>query len=108
MPNWPRFEKAPSTTQRFRSFCRLAANGCWIWIGARDRRGYGRFSSNGLRTVLAHRWAYERVFGGLDYDLVLHHDGCSTQCVNPTHLVPMTQSAHMKLHRGKYGRMVGS
>lgn len=61
------------------------SDGCWLWLGARDPRGYGRghYRSKG---GFAHRIAYRLAFGDFDARLhVLHH--CDTPpCVRPSHL----------------------
>lgn len=59
---------------------------CWLWQGARDRKGYGRFWWGG-RTGRATHAAWELAVGsGVPLGLsVLHH--CDTPpCVNPAHL----------------------
>ena len=65
------------------------SDGCWLWLGATNRRdGYGRIGAGGKRgrILLAHRVAYELAHGeippGMD---VLHH--CDNPpCVRPDHL----------------------
>lgn len=73
---------------------------CWLWQGAKDRKGYGVFSMgsrrrpNGTRRnsmVLAHRVSYELEFGpiaqsGKSRRLCVLHSCESPDCVNPKHL----------------------
>ena len=81
---------------------RVLENGCWLWVGHRNRTGYGQFHSQ-RRTVQAHRLAYETLVGpipiGLQSDHLCHGadancgggDGCLHRaCVNPSHLEPVT------------------
>jgi hypothetical protein len=56
---------------------------CWIWNGAKDSKGYGRFGVNGINR-LAHAWAYETFIGApKEY---LQHTCGNNDCVNPAHL----------------------
>ena len=73
--------------ERFARFVVPEPNsGCWWWVGALDRHGYGRFSVARCVARFAHRvmWELERgeIPGGMD---VLHHCDVGA-CVNPGHL----------------------
>lgn len=67
---------------------------CWVWLGALDRKGYGRFSvgnsrhANGTRRnsmVGAHRFSFEQTGGPAGSLFVLHR--CDNpRCVRPEHL----------------------
>jgi hypothetical protein len=63
--------------------------GCWLWLGAKDPRGYGRFSFHG-RKWLAHRFAYEALVGWVPAGLELDHLCKNKSCVNPAHLEAVT------------------
>lgn len=83
-------------------FERLVANtsepengqGCWQWVGARDRWGYPRVSvrvpGKGPRMKMAHIEMYRLVVGpvpdGQQLDHLCHNEGC----INPDHLEPVT------------------
>ncbi len=66
---------------------------CWVWNGARQAGGYGRFmvSSNPRVLVLAHRFAYEQIVGPIADDMTLDHLCRNTSCVNPEHLEVVTR-----------------
>lgn len=69
---------------------------CWVWRGALDDLGYGRFSvgrtgsSPFRRQVRAHRYAWELDRGPIPEGLVIDHLCGRRSCVNPDHLEPVT------------------
>lgn len=74
---------------------------CWIWEGG-IRPGkynptifYGRCSVNN-RTVLAHRYVYEKLRGPIPGGLHLDHLCEVTTCVNPDHLDPVTRGENTR------------
>ena len=72
---------------------------CWIWLGAKDPLGYGRFRN---RTI-AYRFSYEQVKGSIPDGLELDHLCRVPSCVNPDHLEPVTH--HENLLRGRGTKM---
>lgn len=67
---------------------RVADSGCWEWIGAATKAGYGHLSV-GNKHRLVHRIIYELCVGTVAPDLHVCHDcpeGDNPRCCNPAHL----------------------
>lgn len=67
---------------------------CWLWRGAVDNNGYGRFRLNG-KTVYAHRLAYKLSVHSIETDMTLDHLCRNRQCVNPDHLEQVTNKENI-------------
>jgi hypothetical protein len=81
----------------------LSLHGCWLWVGYRNRFGYGEFKVGG-KTYMPHRWAYEVATGDTLGDRHAHHLCHNPQCVNPLHIEPMTGTDHVNIHVAKTRR----
>lgn len=66
---------------------------CWIWQGATSH-GYGVFR-DGEKTVVAHKFLYERLVGKVPEGLDLDHLCRNRACVNPNHLEPVTRQVNL-------------
>lgn len=73
----------------------FADDGCWLWNGAVQSRGYGSVGDGG-RTHLAHRWVYERLVGPIPDGLTIDHLCRVKRCVNPDHLEPVTAAVNLR------------
>lgn len=76
----------------------IEENGCWLWTGAFDNKGYGQRMLN-RRRMKAHHYMWEitndrRVPRGYD----LHHSCLNPKCVNPEHLELLTHGEHKRHH----------
>ncbi len=80
-------------------------DGCWLWTGAENGRGYGTFWSEGM-VVRAHRWAYGHLAGPIPDGLDLDHLCRVKSCVNPDHLEPVTHRVNVR--RGYVSRGAGA
>ena len=74
--------------------------GCWMWIGARNNKGYATIrpetTQRTISPVLAHRALYELLVGLVHEGLELDHLCRTHACVNPTHLEPVTHRENMR------------
>ncbi|MGO2813381.1 MAG: HNH endonuclease signature motif containing protein [Brevibacterium aurantiacum] len=72
---------------------------CWLWTGAINHRGYGRFRWDG-DARLAHRVAYLTLVGPLDAGMQVDHICYERRCVNPAHLHAVSQSQNQENRSG--------
>lgn len=71
---------------RFRSHTERNADGCLVWNGYLNPKGYGSFKLTGRGTTPAHRWAYERAHGPVPRGMEVDHLCRNRACVEPAHL----------------------
>lgn len=74
------------------------STGCWIWLGGRDRKGYGKFWYGATRRTSsgrAHRFAVEFFRGPIPPGLEPDHLCRNTSCVNPDHLEVVTRRENL-------------
>lgn len=60
-------------------------NGCWLWTGASNVKGYGKHGQK-----MAHRVVYELLVEPIPAGLQIDHLCRVRSCVNPRHLQPVT------------------
>lgn len=79
--------------------CRFEARvaqgpGCQLWMGNRNRTGYGKIKISG-KTRFVHRVAYELYVGPIPGGLTIDHLCRTHACVNPSHLEPVTMKTNI-------------
>jgi hypothetical protein len=60
-------------------------NGCWVWTGRVNHKGYGKISWNGKESRV-HRVVYEHFRGSVPEGLQVCHHCDNPPCCNPEHL----------------------
>jgi HNH endonuclease len=70
---------------RFKSKYEILSNGCFKWLGAPDKGGYGEFKLRGKKWS-AHRLSWFIMYGPIPADMVINHICRNRSCVNHQHL----------------------
>jgi hypothetical protein len=88
-----------------------ASCGCWLYLGAHNRWGYGNVYVGGGRAnpkfMPAHRYAWEEKHGKIPIGLELDHRICRVKCcVNPEHMVLCTKIDNIKQPDGGAGKQM--
>jgi hypothetical protein len=84
-----------NATERF--FTKVVHAGpCWLWTAARSGNGYGVFSPTKTTKMAAHRFADQALIGEIPSGLDLDHLCRVRDCVNPTHLEPVTRAENLR------------
>lgn len=64
----------------------VKTEGCWLWTGAQDKRGYGGFVAPDGKRTLAHRFSFSRFVGPIPAGVLILHRCDMPKCVRPDHL----------------------
>ena len=78
--------------------CKDEPNGCWVWTGSVDTRGYGMTHTltSELRMIRAYRLSYQLLVGPVPVGLELDHLCKNRRCCNPAHLEAVTHAVNTR------------
>jgi hypothetical protein len=98
--------KGPLAVRFWLQTDRSNPDGCWPWIGTRNRGGYGSIRRGGLgggKTIRATHVAWELAFGPVPSGLFVLHRCDNPPCVNPAHLFigTLSDNARDKFRKGR-------
>jgi hypothetical protein len=97
----PVFTTQPAWLPRLMTHVDGQADGCWLWTGACNRRGYGQIGID-YHTVYAHRAVYIAMIGPIPDGMNVCHHCDVPSCVNPEHLFlgTHTDNRHDAMRKG--------
>lgn len=79
---------------------KIKENGCWEWIGCRNKYGYGQIRWN-KTTYGAHRLSYNTFIGHIPQRMYVCQTCENPPCINPEHLFVGTASENKKNYHSK-------
>ena len=86
-----------------------AESGCWLWIGYKNRFGYGqvcRMIDGKAKLLTVHRLFYRQYKGEIPDGLQVRHTCDMRNCCNPEHMLLGTQADNMADMKAR-GRHIG-
>ncbi len=86
-----------------RKLCYDDTTGCVVFMGARDRKGYGSFHL-GRRQIRAHRFSYERFCGPIQATFEIDHLCGNPSCVHLEHLESVPKRVNILRSRAPSAR----
>jgi len=97
-------KKYKNHSERLLSKVEVDDNGCWLWTGSKNKKGYGQVFYNS-KLIKAHRFSYEVFKEPIPKGMHVCHSCDIPSCINPDHLWVGTAKDNM-IDMGKKGRTV--
>jgi hypothetical protein len=87
----------------------ITESGCWNWMAARTKRGYGLIKVDG-KMYRAHRVSFRAFVGDFPSEMFICHHCDNPSCVNPEHLFVGTASDNVQdcKAKGRLNRATGT
>lgn len=94
-----------SVADRLAAHSAPAPNGCRLWTGTVNSKGYGQLNVDGRR-VGVHRLAYEQAIGPIPPGMLVMHRCDTPGCIAPSHLTIGSPADNMadKVAKGRQQR----
>lgn len=99
---WQEPEVVDTITDRLLSKVQVSpeVGGCWLWLGATSRSGYGTMAldvpGGSVARVYVHRLSYELTHRPLRRKEQVDHTCNTRNCVNPLHLEAVSQAENLR------------
>lgn len=75
--------------------------GCWEWVGAKTRSGYGTFKAHGTQ-YYTHREAYKATGRRIAEGFQIDHLCQNKSCCNPAHLEAVSHEENTRRAKNRY------
>lgn len=96
-------ELSKDPMQRIKNRVRIDKNGCWNWLGGKDKDGYGKTTFK-FKTYRPHRLAYAATYGPIPEGQLVLHKCDNPACCNPDHLFLGSQKDNIQdaIRKGRF------